>query len=53
MERDNYEQLNEKFISAKSFLDIATEAFMRKHGVDRATAIHWLRIAARIVFNDD
>jgi len=50
MERSKDDQLDEKFISAKSFLRIATEAFMQKHGVDRATAIHWLRIAAEVVF---
>jgi len=50
MERDKDEQLDEKFISAKSFLGIAIEAFMRKHGVDRATAIYWLRLAGEVVF---
>jgi len=50
MERSKDDQLDEKFISAKSFLRIAIEAFMRKHTVDRATAIHWLRIAEEVVF---
>jgi hypothetical protein len=50
MERGKDDQLDEKFISAKSFLRIAIEALMQKHGVDRATAIHWLRIAGEVVF---
>jgi len=49
MERDKDDQLEERFTSAKSLLNIAIEAFMHKHGVDRATAIHWLRVAGEVV----
>ena len=51
--RQQQDEFDPEFITAESLLKVVVDTLMQEHHLDRAAAKYWLRIAGKVVFEDD